>query len=237
MSDETDNLLLSNLSAGIVGVGDPLGTINAANLTKVMRGDGVLVKPDAPLAPTDPTYFADAAGIDQPMVAFTFTDHGTARTLYVFAYRRRTASVATFRPADLGLPGRMYVYNYFRRAGRVLAPGATFHDTVASGSYYIAAPIGRSGMALLGDLGRFVSMGRQRITQLSDTGRIHAMVTFGAGEDRVVLSGFAPRAPLLSAREGRIGVVSYDRSTHIFQAPVSPGPSGSAVLVISEPAT
>jgi hypothetical protein len=237
MSNETDNLLLSNLSAGIVGVGDPLGAINAANLTKVMRGDGVLVKPDAPLAPTDPTYIADAAGIDQPMVAFTFTDHGTARTLYVFAYRRRTASTATFRPAELGLPGRVYVYDYFHRAGRVLAPGATFHDTVASGSYYLVVPIGRSGMALLGDLGRFVSMGTQRIARFSDRGRIHATVTFGAGEGHVVISGYAPRVPVLSAQAGRIGVVSYDRSTHIFQAPVSPGPSGSAVLVISEPAT
>ncbi|HVA92182.1 MAG TPA: hypothetical protein VNL71_20340 [Chloroflexota bacterium] len=235
MSSETDNLLLSNLSAGIVGVGDPLGAVNAANLAKVMRGDGMLVKPDVPLVPTDPTYLADAAGIDQPMVAYTYTDHGTARTLYVFAYRRRTASLATFQPAALGLPGPVYVYNYFSRIGHVLAPGATFRDPVASGSYYLVVPIGRSGMALLGDLGRFVSMGTARIARYSDSGRIQATITFGAGEGSVVISGYAPRFPVLSAREGRIDAVSYDRLTHIFRARVSPGPSRSATLVISEP--
>jgi hypothetical protein len=235
MSGETDNLLLATLSAGIVGVGDPLGALNAANLRRAMRGDGLLVKPDVPLVPTDATYLVDAAGIDRPMVAYTYSDHGNARALYLFAYQRGTSTQATFQPAALGLSGSVYVYNYFTGTGRILPPGAMFQDTVHSGSYYIAVPVGRSGMALLGDLGRFVSMGAKRIAQFSDTGRIHATISFGKGESPMVLSGYAPRSPVIMAQSGRVGAVSYTRSTHLFHVVVAPSTNGTAVLEIGEP--
>lgn len=169
------------------------------------------------------------------MVAFTYSDHGASRMLYVFAYRRGAAGNATFQPAALGLPGRVYVYDYFRRRGKVLAAGATFHDQVGSGSYYLAAPIGPSGMALLGDLNRFVSVGRQRVARSSDTGRIHTVIRFGAGEAGVTLSGYAPVKPIVSAPHGRVGAVSYDPS-RIFRVRVSPGTDETATLEIREPA-
>ena len=49
MSTETPNLLLATLSAGPVGVGDPVGAMNTANLLRTVRPDGVIVKPDVPL--------------------------------------------------------------------------------------------------------------------------------------------------------------------------------------------
>jgi hypothetical protein len=236
-SNQTGNLLLANLSAGIVGVGDPLGALDAAKLRKVMRSDGVLVKPDVPLAPIDATYLADAAGRAQPMVAATYTDHGAARTLYVFAYRRGAATRASIQPSALGLSGPVYVYNYFTGQGTLLAPGATFRDTVGDGSYSIAAPIGRSGMALLGDLGRFVAMGRQRIARFGDNGRMHITVTFGRDERSVTLSGYAPALPMVTARSGRVGGVSYTRATHLFNVRVAPGAGNSATLDIAELST
>src|SRR5262249_54011626 len=51
MSPELDNLLLSTLSAGPVGVGDSIGSLSGADLLRVVRNDGVIVKPDAPLVP------------------------------------------------------------------------------------------------------------------------------------------------------------------------------------------
>lgn len=236
-SGETDNLLLATLSAGIVGVGDPLGAIDAASLKRAIRGDGVLVKPDAPIVPTDDTTIADAAGLDRPMVAFAYSDHGAMRALYVFAYRRGRATQAAFRPASLGLSGRVYVYDYFAGTGRAIAPGATFRTTVGGGSYYIATPIGRSGIALLGDLARFASMGRQRIARLDDTGRIEATVTFGAGERSVTLSGYAPTTPLVDVRGGHAGAISFNRAAHLFQATITRGASQSAVVEMREPGT
>src|SRR5262249_61837380 len=45
-SSETSNLLLSTLSASIVGVGDALGQFDRTNLLRVVRADGVIVKPE-----------------------------------------------------------------------------------------------------------------------------------------------------------------------------------------------
>ncbi|HEY1293517.1 MAG TPA: hypothetical protein VGJ60_10575, partial [Chloroflexota bacterium] len=72
MSTEQNNLLLSLLSAGVVGVGDALGAESADNIRHVMRSDAVLVKPDAPLVPTDDAIVAEASSVDRsskpPMV-------------------------------------------------------------------------------------------------------------------------------------------------------------------------
>ncbi|MGH2389827.1 MAG: hypothetical protein ACRDIE_16620, partial [Chloroflexota bacterium] len=230
-SGQTDNLLLSVLSGGIVGVGDPLDALDATNLHRAMRGDGVLVKPDAPIVPDDAAYLAEAAGTDQPMVAFTYSDRGNLRDLYVFAYRRKSAREATFVPANLGVRGPTYVYNYFRGTGKVVAAGAAYHDAVGSGSYYVAAPIGPSGIALLGDLGRFVSMGTQRIGGVADTGTVQLTIHFGSRERSVTLSGYAIAAPRVKVIGGSAGAVSYDAANHLFHVAISPAPGTTDVKV------
>ena len=45
--------LLSALSAGPVGIGDPLGEADPAIVRRTCRADGVLVKPDAPITATN----------------------------------------------------------------------------------------------------------------------------------------------------------------------------------------
>src|SRR4030081_2429183 len=85
MSTERDNLLLAVLSGGIVGIGDALGAADAANLRHAMRADAVLVKPDAPIVPTDETILAEAGqGASVPMVASTYSDHSGGWGRYVF---------------------------------------------------------------------------------------------------------------------------------------------------------
>jgi hypothetical protein len=68
MSSEVENLLLATLSAGPVGVGDRIGSVDAANLLRAVRKDGVIVKPDVPLVPIDQSILADAKGFEAPMV-------------------------------------------------------------------------------------------------------------------------------------------------------------------------
>lgn len=105
MSNELPNLVLSTLSAGPVGTGDALGTIDAANLKRAMRSDSVLLKPDVPLVPIDAMYLADADA-DQnaakaPMVAETQTSFGTATEHYVFSYPRCSVTSAALLTARL----------------------------------------------------------------------------------------------------------------------------------------
>ena len=235
MSTETDNLLLSTLSGGMVGVGDQLGRESKANLLQTIRPDGVIVKPDTSIVPLDETYVADAQGQRPPMVAAASTLHGGLVDAYVFAYSRRNhaSQLATFTPASLGIAGSAYVYNYFTGKGTVVNAGQSFSASVGSGSYYIVAPIGLSGIAFLGDAGKFVSLGSKRISRLTDNGTVQATVAFARGEKTVILHGYAPARPRASATNGRVGVLSYNSRSHLFSVPVSPGADSTAVIEMS----
>jgi hypothetical protein len=237
MSTERNNLLLADLSAGIVGIGDALGAEDASNLRHVMRGDAVLVKPDVPLVPTDESILAEAAqGPRAPMVAWTYSDHDAMRGLYVFAYGRGdTAQDVTFSPAALGVSGPTYVYDYFADSGRLLGANERMSATVSSGTYFVAAPVGPSGMAFLGDAGEFATLGRKRISALSDDGTVHASVEFAPGDDSVTLFGYAPAAPSASASGGSIQAVSYDPATQRFSVVVRADAAPSGVRVELSP--
>jgi hypothetical protein len=112
-SGETDALLLSNLSAGPVGTGDGIGKENKENIFKTIRADGVIIKPDAPLLPTDDSYLAEAQKLPTPLVATTFTDHDSLQTFYVVAISKTPNSSFSIDPKELNLSGPFYVYDYF----------------------------------------------------------------------------------------------------------------------------
>ncbi|HZI30903.1 MAG TPA: hypothetical protein VFF11_01110, partial [Candidatus Binatia bacterium] len=153
-SAETRNVLIATLSAGPVGTGDALGTVNAANLAQSVRPDGVIVKPDVPLVPTDTTYVNDALGLNGPFVATTYTDNTNSRAVYVFAFGENSSSLAvSFKPVDFGITNNAYVYDYFNATGAVVSAGSTFNFTTtmpnntSGGSYFVVVPVGPSGIA------------------------------------------------------------------------------------------
>ncbi|WP_433887593.1 carbohydrate-binding protein [Streptomyces sp. CA-111067] len=368
MSGETRNLLLANLSAGPVGVGDALGKVNAGNLRKVARPDGILVKPDVPIVPTDATYVGEGAGRMPAMVAATHVVHATGLTYrYVFAYARQFATPqqtyqaegatlsgavaassesgytgsgyadfqhddgdyaewtvqapaagtytlqfryanasftdrplavavngaaartlsfpstgwwttwsvvgltatlakgankvrvtatgasggnidwlgvtqgavptgmsqsASFTLAELGTTGPAYVYDYFAGTGRLVAAGGSVTATVGDGTYWIVAPVGPSGIAFLGDAGKFVAHGDKRVQNLSDDGSVHATVAFAAGEGPVTLHGHAARKPAVTASTGSVGAVTYDAAAGLFTVTAT-GAGGQAVVTIT----
>jgi len=234
-STETDNLLLSTLSAGIVGIGDPIGAESKTNLFQSIRADGVIVKPDAPIVPIDQIYTLDAQNQDAPMIASTYTDHGTMKAAYVFAYKRGKNTSIAFNPSSLGLTGSVYVYNYFTGTGQIVAAGSTYKDTVKDASYYIVVPIGQSGIAFLGDTGKFVSLGKKRIPQLTDNGALQATVTFARGEKSLTLTGYSLAPPTITASKGAINLPTYDISTHLFRFIVTPSDDQSATIRITQP--
>ncbi|WP_367126039.1 carbohydrate-binding protein [Streptomyces phytohabitans] len=372
MSDETRNLLLQNLSAGLVGVGDRIGRESAANLRRVALPDGTVVKPDTPLVPDTATYVRDASGGNGPMVATTRSRHGETTAAYVYAYARavpdtapdavyqaedatlsgpvvaaehaghtgsgyadfqhadgdhvewdvevpadgtytllfryanhsgegrpsgddrplavtvdggeptaapfmptggwdrweeqpvvvelaagahtvratatgrngpnldrlgvtagRAGTVdAAFRPADAGVAGEVYVYDWFAGKGRTADGGSTYTVPVTrDGTYLQVVPVGRSGIAFLGDAGKFVSRGGQRIAELADDGAVRAVVAFAEGEDAVTLRGYATGAVAASATGGEAGEVAHDPDTGLFTVEVTPAGGAASVTV------
>ncbi|MCO5968325.1 carbohydrate-binding protein [Actinoallomurus soli] len=371
MSTETQNLLLQNLSAGPVGVGDPIGKESTDNLNKVAEADGTIVKPDTPIVPDDAMYVRDAADPSGAMVATTGSRHGSLTAGYVFSYARAipapkpdatyeaegatlsgptvatdhagytgsgfadyqhdsgdyvqwdvdvpadgtytllfryanggtgdrplavavdggaasaqpftttggwdtwsvqpvvvdlsagrhtvratatgangpnidnlgvsagrvtlpTTEDAPFRPADLGVTGKAYVYDYFTGTGTPVDGDAPYTAHVTrDGSYFQVVPMGRSGIAFLGDAGKFVSLGKQRIRSLSDDGAVHATVAFAPGDGPVTLHGYSPTPVSVSASGGSAGQVGYDSATHLFSVRVSPGRGATVVVALT----
>lgn len=231
-SPETDNLLLATLSAGMVGVGDQIGTSNLTNLLQAARSDGVIVKPDAPIVPLDQTFLNLANGVDTPVVAATYSDFGTLRASYVYAFALGTSVSASFTPASLGYSGQVFVWSYFANAGTLTASTATYTENLNNGSVYdVVVPVGPSGIALVGDQGKFVSLGKKRVTALADNGTLTAALSFAAKETSVTLHGYASAQPTVTASVGSVGAVTWSANTHLFTFDVMPSGGGAMIAM------
>jgi hypothetical protein len=232
MSAETSNLLLSTLSASIVGVGDGIGEFDWANLRRVVRGDGEIIKPDDVIAPLDSTYVAMANDRGSPIVAAAHTRHHGWTTTYVFAFAQSNGDrQATFSPAALGYDGPVYAYNYFDQRGVYRPPGEEVSfGAPEDGTYWIVAPVGPSGVGLLGDADRLVSNGRKRIARITDSGTLAAQVVFSGHESRLHLHGFAFTRPEVRAVRASIENMSYDSQTQHFHLDLIARPGSSPVV-------
>lgn len=226
------DVLVATLMAGPVASGDQLGAATEVNLRHAVRSDGVIVKPDAVLTPLDATFQAFTQNASAPMIASTYTDHGGLRTAYVLAYGRVANALdqIAFSPRSVGVSGPAYVYDFFQNAGTLIQQGAEFSPLVDyDGSYYVIAPIGPSGIAFLGDAGKFVSCGKKRIEQLSDTGVLQALVRFAPGEQSVALHLYANAPPHASAKSGTVGS-PQSHGANLYRVVVHPDASGSAAV-------
>lgn len=232
MSGETENLLLATLSAGPVGVGDEIASLRGDSLLRAVRADGVIVKPDTPLVPLDATILSDAWDGGGPMIAAAATDFGSLKAAYVVTYNRGDFVPAAFTAQALGFNGPVYVFDFFQKAGTILASQDVFTAPPADFAYYIVVPVGASGIAFLGDADQFVSLGRKRVTQLSDDGALHVSISFAAQEKTRTIHGYAPEPPSFHAIQGTIGQSTYDSVSQVFYVQVSPDSGGRAVIEI-----
>ncbi len=214
-SADLNNVLLATLSGGIVGVGDRLNLddkpeddsnpgycksslncrlLQAQNLKHAIRADGVVVKPDTSLVPLDQSYTSLAGFSDSsaPMVAAAYTNaqDGSHWAAYVFAYSQKNGGQAqiSIRPSDLGFSGDVYVYDYFAAKGSRVSAAGEFRANVGfQGSYFIVAPMGASGGALLGDLSLFASLGKKRV-ELESPSKLK--VHFAPDESTLTLTAY-----------------------------------------------
>jgi hypothetical protein len=237
-SSERNNLILATLSAGPVGVGDPLGGLSKANLLKSVRADGVIVKPDVPAVPDDSVLIADAQNIDTPMIATAYSDFGGLRATYIFAYSRATASAVTIKPSTYGIAGPAYLFDYLNAAGYPIDAGSARIVNLTTGvGYFVLAPVGATGVAFLGDKGHFVTLGKKRIPALTDSGQIDVTVSFAAGEHMRTLFGYSPMPVSVSATVGDASALVWDSTTQLFTVNVHASGKGVAHVLITQAST
>jgi hypothetical protein len=240
MSAETNNMLLAALSAGPVGCGDFLGKESKDTVLRAVRADGVILKPEHSLLPTDASYLAEASASGRPLVATAFSTHQAGRTTYAVAYKAISSQADTLEvpAAELGLEGETYAFDYFAGKGQLLRSGQSllmpFHGTDLT--YFILAPL-HGGIAIVGDTGKFVSAASQRIASMkSEGGHLELEVLFAPGENSVILRGFAKKQPKASLASGEALQLDYDAASHLFFIDLrsgQAGPAGSLKLILS----
>ena len=226
-SSETGNVLLATLSAGPVGIGDIIGRETKTNILQAVRADGVIVKPDMPLVPLDRSYLADAHKVPAPLIASTHSQHGDITTTYVVAINRlkTKGGDVNFNLEELGINGPAYVFNYFSGAVEKLDAGGAFTAPLATNNYafYIIAPVGRSGIAFLGDRNKFASTGSQRIAAWHEAnGRLNVEVTLAENEEAVTFHGYAASKPAVSVGGGTPEALAYDTASGYFSVKLTP---------------
>lgn len=226
-SPETGNMIVSVLSAGVVGTGDSIGAEDKHNIMMACRTDGVLVKPDLPLLPMDENYVHMARSEKTPILSYTYTRHGDITTGYIFAFANDSSYDRrfSFQPAKLGWNKKLVVYNPQSAALRVVDKGQSFADELGRGNYacYIVAPVTAPGIAFLGDAGKIAATGKKRIAAMAASARtLKIKVLFAKGETSVVLRGYSLR-PVTSDK----GRIATDPGTHLFSVTLPAPAAGS----------
>jgi hypothetical protein len=236
MSSETDNFLLSVLSAGPVGIGDPIGKEDMANISRAVRADGVIIKPDVPCVPLDQCYLRDAnkgPKPSDPLLAWTCTDHHPLRTAYLFCYSRNSAipTSASFSPSELGFKGTVYIYEPATGSGARQDAASSFSIALQPNQshFYVIAPVGSSGIAFLGDSAKFVGTGKQRVSEITDSPEgIATTLLMCESEDSLQLHGYAPSAPTVTVKGGKAGPVNFDAATGHYTVGIFSEPASGA---------
>lgn len=218
-SKDTAAILFATLSGGPVGVGDAFEDLDRANIFEVARADGAIVKPDEPLMPLDASYISQAQHTGAPIIAATYTRHAHHTTLYLLAFADDPSKASTdfsVTPAELGFPGDVAVYDPMSEtlalveSKQPLTGKLTGPDAFA---YRIVAPVSTSGIAVIGDLGKFVSMGRKRVTAYQELPHsVRLKLAFAANDPAITMAGYA-RGNVIAHAEGAT-ILSTTRDPH-----------------------
>ena len=241
LSTEIQNLVFAALSAGPVGIGDNVHQLSAKNLNYAVRADGIIVKPDVPATPLDSVFIADAASqvatrelAKTPMVASTYTDAGNGlRTFYLLAYSREPNPQSDGTPITLkpDLPTDAYLYDFFNNTAKRIPAGGSVQVQMTKGfGYWILAPVAPSGIAVFGDQGHFVTLGKKRIPQFTDTGIADLTIDFAPGEQSRTIFGYSAKSVSATATQGSATPAIFNAATEQFTVVVTRGAQSTVHL-------
>jgi hypothetical protein len=191
--------LLASLSAGPVGIGDRLGHTNREIVQRSCRPDGVLVKPDAPIAACD-RCFRDSAFLDNaPLVGETYSLHPAGRWHYVAALNaNRAKEPIRFRIelAELGVESAVLLYDWRRREWTRLEPESGWEVELPfqEFDYRVVCPLLPGGITLFGDVSKWATVGDQRIAQIELHAGELCFDLLGAPRERIEVRGWSSGA-------------------------------------------
>ena len=209
--------LLSALSTGPVGLGDRVGRMDPTLARRTCRGDGLLLKPHTAIAATDESLLSGPAFNAVPLIAECESEHQAGRWTYVVAMHANPDDdpiSGDIRLTSLAGPeGTVGIVAWDWRRGTAtrLAADATLPVSLEreGWTFHVLAPVLRSGLAVIGDVTKFVTASDARL-EISETPAGVRLVVKGAGES-VTVTGWAQVAPTSPE-----SVIAHDLSTGVW---------------------
>jgi hypothetical protein len=198
---------------------------------RTCRADGVLVKPDVPLAATSRCYGAHPHLHPVPLVGECFVDHPAGRfgcVVLIHAHRGEEAIDVDVPASDLGesAPRADAVWwDIRRREVHPLEADGHVRARLAPGEWMalVHCPLLDDGFAVIGDPNLFVPAGDRRLCRLRfEDGCAHFEVLGAAGE-RVEIVGLGARAPRIEHGEG---AMSHDAGASLWRLALEVGRDG-----------
>jgi hypothetical protein len=237
--------LLAALSTGPVGLGDRIGRMDPALALRTCRADGLLVKPHTPIAAIDESLLSGPAFNPTLLVAECTSTHRAGRWTYVVAMHahpgddpiageiRLTSLFGSDGTARVqqGLENRSSsdVVAWDWRAGTAtrLDPNATIPVSLGreGWTFHVLAPVLASGLAVIGDVTKFVTAGDARI-EVFETSTGVRLVVKGACEV-VTVTGWAETTPTSPN-----GIVAHNPSTGVWTYDIEVPRRGWATLMV-----
>ena len=239
-SNETGNMLVCALSGGMVGLADKMGEENTENIFRAVRKDGVIVKPDVPLTPVDSTFIAEAQGHTPVIVCKTYAlaQGRVSRMSFAFEQKRKNSNDAMpfkLDPKELGITSPVFAYDFFASNGKLIQKDETISKQLGDDqmSYEILAPVGPSGMAFIGDTGKFITRGKQRIAAIEeDANHLQTTILAAPGENEITLALYSSKKPEIKVAGGfSCDNVSYNADTQIARARIAPDPDAPLTII------
>lgn len=195
--------LLAALSTGPVGIGDRIGCADRDLIMRTCREDGVLVKPDAPLAALDHCFRASTYAGATLLLGETYSQHPAGRWLYVVALhashvreplteRCALAQLGTERPT-----GPVLVYNWRSGAFRRVERDGGWDVTLdwQDWDLRVLCPLLPGDRTVFGDVGRYAAVGDRRIGRIEAEAGAISFDVFGPAQSAVHVHGYAPTPP------------------------------------------
>ncbi len=177
--------LLSALSAGPVGIGDRVGVADPALVRRTCRADGILVKPDLPVAALDRSLDLVVVFSRKLLVGATSTTHRAGTWHYAVSANVRDdgdAAAEAVSLAELGVDGPAVVWDWRRRTAELVEAGGGWEVELGphEWDYRVVVPVLAGGIAVVGDPDLFVPAGDRRLADVAPDGTV--VVTGAPGE-------------------------------------------------------
>jgi len=195
-----EDLLLANLMGGEIQLGHRIGEADFELIRKTYReGDGLVLKPQHPIAPLDRCYLVQCA------VGWTSSEIEGRQWFYVLSLPA-AGYLPDFEISDLHVNGKWAVYDYDMHTVSVVdASTAIPMRQAVKHEYLVVAPVLPHELAVFGDVSKFVSMADMRIAsvRVSEAGVDVGVIASKAKSP--IITGYADILPrLVTAGEEKL---------------------------------